>query len=215
MAYWQINMGKTWHFYDCEETHDGKFMITPALCHLYQMSQNSFCQNSYPKSRGGLLYSGARIIRTKMHGNFVPIKQNVWIVHTSKSMGKHTIVWITIVRIKQNVRINQMSHYPGSTYCSIWVLQPVQNFEGFYTYLILLFSTERPLFLWTLVAHVNEPISHKCQCIRSVVPQLETTSTSQPGRLPMYLPWDYIDLSIWPTADVPYGQRSWKTAYTD
>ena len=30
-------------------------------------------------------------------------------------------------------------------------------------------------------AIMNEPISHKCQCIHSVVPQLETTSTSQPG----------------------------------
>ena len=35
---------------------------------------------------------------------------------------------------------------------------------------------------------MNEPISHKCQCIHSVVPQLETTLTSQPGRLLMYLP---------------------------
>ena len=28
---------------------------------------------------------------------------------------------------------------------------------------------------------LNEPISHKCQCVHLVVPQLETTSTSQPG----------------------------------
>ena len=38
------------------------------------------------------------------------IKQNVWIIHMSKSMesvGKHTHVWITIVQIKHNVRIIQ------------------------------------------------------------------------------------------------------------
>ena len=38
------------------------------------------------------------------------IKQNVRIIHISKSlesMGKHTIVQITIMQIKQNVRIIQ------------------------------------------------------------------------------------------------------------
>ena len=52
---------------------------------------------------------------------------------------------------------------------------------------------------------VNGPISHKSQCIRSVVPQLKTTLTSQPSWPPMYLPWDYIDLSTWPTANVPHS----------
>ena len=49
--------------------------------------------------------SGAWIIRTKVHENFVRITQNVRIIHTPKSMGKYTIVWITIVWIKQNVQI--------------------------------------------------------------------------------------------------------------
>ena len=35
---------------------------------------------------------------------------------------------------------------------------------------------------------VNGPISHKSQCIHSVVPQLKTTLTSQPSQLLMYLP---------------------------
>ena len=48
-----------------------------------------------------------KIIRTKIR---LRIKQNVKIIHTLKSMGKHTKV-----RIKQNVRISQGSHYPGST----------------------------------------------------------------------------------------------------
>ena len=55
-------------------------------------------------------YSRARIICTKICEIFGWIKQNVWIIHISKSMGKHTIV-----RIKQNVRIIHGSHYPGST----------------------------------------------------------------------------------------------------
>ena len=49
---------------------------------------------------------------------------------------------------------------------------------------------------------MNGPISHKSQCIHSVVPQLETTLTSQPSQLPMYLPWDYIDPSTWLIANV-------------
>ena len=73
---------------------------------------------------------------------------------------------------------------------------------------------------WNLLP-MNEPILHKCQCIHSVVPQLETTLTSQPGQLPMYLPWDYIHpcQSGWPPM-YPMGKClerhwSWRTAYTN
>ena len=45
-----------------------------------------------------ILYSVTRIIRTKIQ-KFVRIKQ--------KSMGKHTIVRITIVRIIRDVRISE------------------------------------------------------------------------------------------------------------
>ena len=45
--------------------------------------------------------------------NFVRIKQNVRLIHTSKSM--ESMVKHTIVQIKQNMRIIQGSHYPGST----------------------------------------------------------------------------------------------------
>ena len=55
-----------------------------------------------------------------------------------------------------------------------------------------------------MVFIVNGPISHKSQCIHSVVPQLETTSTSQPSWLLMYFPWDYIDPSTWLTTNVPH-----------
>ena len=44
-------------------------------------------------------------MHTKIRENFVQIKQNVGIIHTSKSMesvGEQTVVWI-----KQNVRIIQ------------------------------------------------------------------------------------------------------------
>ena len=46
----------------------------------------------------------------KLRENFVRIKQNVQIIHTSKSMetiGKHTIVQITIVWIIHDVRISE------------------------------------------------------------------------------------------------------------
>ena len=52
--------------------------------------------------------SGARIIPTKIRENFEQIKQNVQIIHTSKSMepiGKHIIVRLTIVQIIRDVRI--------------------------------------------------------------------------------------------------------------
>ena len=39
-----------------------------------------------------------------------------------------------------------------------------------------------------LLQILNGPISHKSQHIHSVVPQLKTTLTSQPGQPPMYLP---------------------------
>ena len=43
------------------------------------------------------------------------IKQNLlWISHRSKTMRRFTFVRIMIVRINQNVRIIQGSHYPGS-----------------------------------------------------------------------------------------------------
>ena len=54
------------------------------------------------------MHIGAQIIRTKIRENFVPVMNNMWIIRISKSvesMGKHTIVRITIVQIKQNVRI--------------------------------------------------------------------------------------------------------------
>ena len=50
------------------------------------------------------------------------IRENLWelsrlceLTTLSKSVGKHTIVQVMIVQIKLNVRINQGSHYPGST----------------------------------------------------------------------------------------------------
>ena len=49
-----------------------------------------------------LKYSGALIIRTKIRENCVQIKQNVRIIQTSKSMGKHTIVQLMIVRISED-----------------------------------------------------------------------------------------------------------------
>ena len=42
--------------------------------------------------------------------------------------------------------------------------------------------------LKTAKGGMNRSISHKSQCIHSVVPQLETTSTSQPSQLPIYSP---------------------------
>ena len=58
-------------------------------------------------SLDGIQYSEARIIRTKIRENFVPIKQNVWIIHASESMGKDTIVWIVIVPINWDVLISE------------------------------------------------------------------------------------------------------------
>ena len=52
-------------------------------------------------------YSRSRIIRTKVRENCVRIKQNVRIIHTSKSREKHTIMRITIVRIIRDVRISE------------------------------------------------------------------------------------------------------------
>ena len=56
------------------------------------------------------MYSGARIIRTKIREHFVRIKRNVRIIHVSKSMesaGKHTILRLMIVRIILDVRISK------------------------------------------------------------------------------------------------------------
>ena len=91
--------------------------------------------------------------------------------------------------------------------CTANISSPIHIFTVFWT--IWPYRIYRGLYKSTL--SLNEHFSHKCQCIRSVVPQLETTSTSQSGRPPMYLPWDYIDPSIWLTANVPYGQWSGKT----
>ena len=56
------------------------------------------------------MYIGARIVRPKIRENFVRIKQNMCVIHTSKSLGsvgKHTIVQITIVQIIRNERISE------------------------------------------------------------------------------------------------------------
>ena len=58
---------------------------------------------------------------------------------------------------------------------SVW-----QNYIFFIQYSVHIVSLIRTPLILTL-APLNEPISHKCQCIRSVVPQLETTLTSQPS----------------------------------
>ena len=49
-------------------------------------------------------------------------------------------------------------------------------------------KTSLLLVLKTAKGGMNEPISHKSQCIYSVVPQLKTTLTSQPSQLLMYSP---------------------------
>ena len=55
------------------------------------------------------LYSGAGIMRTSSRMYKLSKHQ------TNKVNEKHTVVWITIVWIKQNVWIIQGSHYPSST----------------------------------------------------------------------------------------------------
>ena len=62
------------------------------------------CENVY------ICYKLYKIVESpdnlhKICENFVRINQNVWIIHTSKSMEKHTIVQITIVWIIRGARI--------------------------------------------------------------------------------------------------------------
>ena len=57
------------------------------ICHNFTLAHN---------------HSEAKIILTKIRENFVLNEQNERIIHTSKPMGKHTIV-----RIIQDVRISE------------------------------------------------------------------------------------------------------------
>ena len=88
------------------------------------------------KKRVSAKYSGARTIHTKIREKVVRIKQNVRIIHTSKSlesMGKLTIVRITIVKIKQNVRIIKGSHYAASTVHVINILRSLALYRTQFT----------------------------------------------------------------------------------
>ena len=51
------------------------------------------------------MYSGARIIRIFLRENFVRI------IHTSKSMAKHAVVRIRIVRIIWDARITEGQNF--------------------------------------------------------------------------------------------------------
>ena len=93
------------------QRHLEKTLLLPALV------SNAPVSACYQITYLYYLHSGARIIRTKIRENFVRIKQNVRIIHTKKSVGKHTVVWITIVRIKQNMRIIRALLYYSFLVC--------------------------------------------------------------------------------------------------
>ena len=68
------------------QRHLEKTLLLPALV------SNAPVSACYQITYLYYLHSGARIIRTKIRENFVRIKQNVRIIHTKKSVGKHTVV---------------------------------------------------------------------------------------------------------------------------
>ena len=139
----------------------------------------------------------------------------------TESMGKQTIVRMAIARIKQNVRIIQGSHYPGSTVRNMRKMCPVSSWDRcpvktmfLKTGPVILPTCKAVLLVRTWVDHAHQPLrstfvsqlSSFCDLVIFADLHLEGPESSKcnfwelsPLKSAIFMPWSMARLNQFPS----------------